>query len=74
MRAYVALIGVAVLMSFLAGGTLLLMRTNERMVSGQDIAAISNLKLVFQRDVGPLSIINISSYYYTNHHFKLASP
>ena len=61
-------------MSFLAGGTLLLMRTNERMVSGQDIADISNLKLVFQRDVGPLSIINISSYYYTNHHFKLTSP
>jgi len=63
-----------VLMAFLAGGTLLLMRTNERMVSGQDIAAISELKMSFQRDVGPLSIINISSYYYTNHHFKLTSP
>lgn len=61
-------------MAFLAGGTLLLMRNNERLVSSQDMAAISQLKLAFQREVGPISIINISSYYYTNHHFKLTSP
>ncbi len=74
MRSYVALIGLAVLMAFVAGGTLLLMRTGQRTVSDQDILAITKLKTAFQHRVGPLSIINISSYYHTNHHYKLVSP